>query len=61
MIEMESEAPTPMLRRYSIWIGDTARVTHSDMSSAAPAGSSAGMTGTGGALMSAITRKMLRM
>jgi hypothetical protein len=49
-----------MLRRYSIWIGETERRMESDWSSAIPPASSVGRIGTGAAVTSAITRNTLR-
>ena len=59
-IEIDSEAATPMLARYSMWIGETARSTDSDRSSGAPRSSRAGMIGTGVAPTSAMIRNRLR-
>ena len=52
MMEMDREASTPMFRRDSIWMGETARSTDSDRSSGWPLSSSPGRTGTGTLLMS---------
>ena len=64
MMDTESDAATPMLRRYSTCTGETLRSTEEERSSgatAAPAGrAGADSTGTGSALTSAINRSQLR-
>ncbi len=49
-----------MLRRYSMWIGDTARNVAIDRSSNSPSGPRDGSTAWGAASTSAITRNQLR-
>jgi hypothetical protein len=46
MIEIDIDAATPMLRRYSQWIGETLRRCAKLRSSGSPEASSAGSTGT---------------
>ena len=54
MIETDIEAVTPMLRRYSQWIGETLRSAACDRSSGAPV--SGLSTGTSGALTASMSR-----
>ena len=56
----DMDARTPMLRKYSMWIGDTERNTDSDRSNGWPCSSTCGSSGTGVDSMSVITLKRLR-
>jgi hypothetical protein len=59
--EATSVPVTPMLRRYSIWIGESDRRYAIDMSRSAPVvGDRRGSTGTGTYPVSASTRTRLR-
>ncbi|MFM5908064.1 MAG: helix-turn-helix domain-containing protein [Novosphingobium sp.] len=60
MIETDMDAFTPMLRRYSMWIGETARKPLIVRSSGSPLGLIAGMIGTVGSSTSEMIRNMLR-
>ena len=55
------DARTPMLARYSRWMGDTARSTPSDRSSGSPSGPRAGTMGEPGSLTSEIRRRVERL
>ena len=57
---LDSEAPTPMFLRYSIWIGETARRELMLRSSGSPSIDTPGSIGTGWASTSAMMRKRLR-
>ena len=60
MIEIDSEARTPMLRRYSIWIGETERSVDRLRSIGSPPNCLPGSTGTGVSLTLAMIRRRLR-
>jgi len=60
MIEIDSDAPTPMLRKYSMCTGETARLTDSDRSRDWVTASTGGRSGTGVAFTSAMMRNGLR-
>ncbi|MNQ54435.1 hypothetical protein D3C85_685030 [compost metagenome] len=59
-MEIDSEAPTPMFLRYSMWIGETERRVERERSSGRPSWLRAGMTGTGTAFTSVINLRRLR-
>jgi len=56
MIEIDIEAATPMLRRYSQWTGETLRRCAKLRSSGAPEASRSGRIGTLSQFASEITR-----
>jgi hypothetical protein len=60
MIDTDIDAPTPILRKYSMWIGDTARRPLIDRSSGSPLGLTAGTIGTVGSFTSLMMRRILR-
>ena len=60
MTEIDIEAATPMLRRYSQWIGETLRRWASERSSGSPEASSSGTIGTRAPEASEMMRMVLR-
>ena len=60
MTEMDADAPTSILRKYSIWTGDTARVTAKERSSGSGTSSPDDNSGTVSAATSAMIRNELR-
>ena len=59
-IEIERDAPTPMLRKYSMWIGETARNVLMDRSSGVPSNEVPGTMGIGSLSTSLMMRNRLR-